>query len=243
MTPESRTFSLRGFVEERLFARRAALRLERAVFSFCFDDVPLSAAREGAPILEAACARGSFYLTGRLAEQGGQFIGFEEAAALARRGHHVGVHGWDHLHARTVAPADLERDALRARDALAEALGEPPEDFAWPHGEVALRAKRLLSRSFATLRGTRAGLHAGSLDWNCLRAVSLYGPGSGRDIWQRWIERAAAQRAWLIFYTHGVSTRPDRVSTRSDDFAWVVDACRRYGEISSVGELRARVPG
>jgi len=234
-------FSLRGFVEERVFARRSALHLQRPVFSFSFDDVPLSAAREAAPRLEAAGARGSFYLAGRLAAQGGEFLDFAGAAELARRGHHVGAHGYEHLPARGIAAEALHRDALRGRDALAEALGEAPQDFAWPHGEVALRAKRLLARTFTTLRGTRSGLHAGSLDWSCLRAVALYGPQAGRAVWQRWIERAVRLRGWLIFYTHGVCAQPNHVSTRSDDFAWLVDACRAQGEILSVREVRERV--
>jgi peptidoglycan/xylan/chitin deacetylase (PgdA/CDA1 family) len=229
---------LRAWVHERAFARRVPLRLERPAFSFTFDDAPLSALETAAPRLESVGARGTFYLAGRATESGGSSISLDGAAALARAGHHVGAHGYAHARLSQQSTRDVYWDAVRCRVSLGEALGSAPEDFAWPYGEIGLGAKRLLARSFHTLRGTFPAAHVGSVDLACLRAVPLYGAGFSRERVRRLVEHCAALRGWLVFYTHGVERAPDAYGTATDDLAWLLELCAAHGDLRTVRHVR-----
>lgn len=88
-----------------------------------------------------------------------------------------------------------------------------------------MRAKRLLLRSYRSLRTTHPGFQSGRFDLSALRSVALYGPGFSRRNILRWIERCAAQGGWLVFHTHGVDAQPDRYGTRTEDLAWAPQEC------------------
>ena len=50
------------FVLENAYARKINIHNDKAIFSFTFDDAPLSAATNGAKILESHNATGTYYL-------------------------------------------------------------------------------------------------------------------------------------------------------------------------------------
>jgi peptidoglycan/xylan/chitin deacetylase (PgdA/CDA1 family) len=232
---------LRAWVQESLFARRARWRASRPVYSITFDDAPSSAGDTGARLVEEAGGRATFYVSGQRAEAGRDagYLDLDDLRALAARGHQIACHTYAHVGLRGQSAQALRGDAARNRRLLADALGGAAvEDFAWPYGEASLRAKRHLLRSYQSLRTTHAGIHSGRFDLGALRSVALYGPGFSREGVLRWIERAAARSAWLVFHTHGVEAQPDRYGTRSEDFAWVLQECSARGELRTLRDAR-----
>ena len=240
--PGSPRARLRGLLHERLFARRARWRSSHPVYSVSFDDAPASACDVGARLVEEAGGRATFYAAGQLAEKG-RDAGYADLAdlrALAARGHHIGCHSYTHTGLRDQCAAALRWDAARNRQVLSDALdGAAVEDFAWPYGETSLAAKRHLLVSYRTLRTTNPGLHSGRFDRGALRAVALYGPRFSRERALRWIERAAARKAWLIFYTHGVDTQTDQHGTHPEDLAWILRECSARGALQTVRDALA----
>ena len=228
---------LRARLQESLFARRARWRSGRPVYSITFDDAPASAGDTGARLVEEAGGRATFYAAGQRAEEGRDagYLGFDDLRALADRGHQIACHSYAHLGLRGQSAQALRWDAARNRQVLADALGVAAvEDFAWPYGEVSLRAKRRLLRSYRSLRTTHPGIHSGRFDLGALRSVALYGPDASRERILHWIERAAAHKGWLIFHTHGVGTEPDRCGTRREDLAWLLQECSARGELRTL---------
>jgi len=218
------------------------------VFSFTFDDIPASAAGAGARLLEDAGVRGTFYVAPGLAgtpEPGSPDdprATLDEVAALHARGHEIGCHSFSHRRrAAWDSPDDLAADCARAREVLSGAIGGTPiQHFSYPYGEHSLATKRLLGNDYATLRLTEGGLNLGRTDVRMLRAESLYSEGLDRVSMARMIDRCAAEGGWLVFYTHGVLPRPNRVGISPDDLAWAIERCRGRGEILTVGNALAR---
>ena len=121
-------------------------------------------------------------------------------------------------------------------------LGAPePSTFAYPYGDVAARAKRVLAPRFALLRGLHHGLVRQGGDLNQAPAVGIEGPdGESRAL--SWIRRAAHERAWLILYTHDVAENPSPWGCTPRTLERLIDAAVGSGaEIVTVAEGARRL--
>ncbi len=203
--------SLKGKLRRRLvrFSARkpAPTAPTRPMVSFCFDDAPVTAARAGAAVLEARGLHGTYYLAAGLADTDGpmgRLAGSRDALRLARAGHEIGCHTFSHLDCGQAKGAEVAAEIDRNTAAL-EAWGLPPAvSFAYPYGDVSGPAKRALDGRFESLRALHHGLVEQGGDLNQMPAVGIEGV-DGEASALRWLERAKAQTAWLILYTHDVA--------------------------------------
>ncbi|WP_082523832.1 polysaccharide deacetylase family protein [Methylobacterium sp. Leaf399] len=241
----------------RLRLRRAAARLVRTrtqlvrfsepLVSFTFDDVLETACTVGAPILEEAGARGTFYCAGHLHDgwTGPALASPDQVVALHRRGHEIGCHTYTHR-----AVSDLSREALAADLARNRAhfSGLAPDmalsNFAYPFNTTSLRAKRQLERSFATCRAGVPGVNAGRIDLGYLRAVELADGFADRAAIRAWIARAVRERGWLIFFSHGIAQVPEPWGCHPDLLRFAVaEAGTQGARIVPVAEAVRRAAG
>ena len=240
--------SLKGKLRRRicrLQARRAARACPGPMVSFSFDDAPVSAAVEGARILDARGVKGTWFISMGLAGRDGPMGPNADAAelrALIGAGHEIGCHTFSHLDCGQ-APAGLAAgDVERNRQAL-QALGAPePVSFAYPYGDVSGPAKAALATRFGLLRALHHGLIAEGADLNQAPAVGIEGP-DGEATARRWLKRALDRRAWLILYTHDVRDDPspygctpaalerlvDEAIAAGAEVVTVAEGCRRIG--------------
>lgn len=226
----------------RLTHRRPArLNLPRPTVSFTFDDIPATAAHAGAQALERHDARGTFYVcAGLFGQEGhmGRFADAEEISALIRQGHEVAGHTLNHVDCHRTSPGDLNAD-LDANDAALSALGAAPLHFAYPYGEVSPRAKKQLGARYASLRGVHKALVHDGDDRNQLPGVGIEG-AEGEALARAWIDRAVAEKAWLILYTHDVRETPSPWGCTPDALERLVRHARATGcDIRTIGEVLA----
>lgn len=226
----------------RLVHRRPArLSLTRPIVSFSFDDIPATAAHAGAQALERQGVRGTFYVCAGLFGQEGHMGRFADAAeiqALVHQGHEVAGHTLNHLDCHRTPPTELDAD-LDANDAALRALGAAPLHFAYPYGEVSPRAKKQLGARYASLRGVHKGLVHDGGDRNQLPGVGIEGP-DGEAAARAWIDRAVAEQAWLILYTHDVRETPSAWGCTPGALDRLIAHARDAGcDIRTVGEVLA----
>lgn len=226
----------------RLTHRRPArLDLARPIVSFTFDDIPASAAHAGPRALEAHDARGTFYVcAGLFGQQGhmGRFADASEVSALIRQGHEVAGHTFGHVDCHRTAPADLGLD-LDANDDALRHLGVAPHHFAYPYGEVSSRAKHQLGARYASLRGVHKALVHDGDDLNQLPGVGIEGAG-GEGVARAWIDRAVAENAWLILYTHDVREDPSPWGCTPEALERLIVHARAAGcDIRTIGQVLA----
>lgn len=221
------------------------LDLDAPTVAFTFDDFPLSAAEQAAPVLEAHEARGTFYFANQLAgraENGQSIASCAVAADLAQRGHEIGGHTSGHLNVQRTPPDALLGD-VATNNAVIEILsGQRPTSFAYPFGVVSLRSKHLLASQYGALRGIQPGINLGWIDLAHLRGQELYDASSTLDDIDALLDDLERGGGWLIFYTHDVRHDPTSIGCSPDYFAAVVDLVAERGiRIEPVAATLARL--
>jgi peptidoglycan/xylan/chitin deacetylase (PgdA/CDA1 family) len=158
---------------------------ERSVV-ITFDDGFDAAVREARPRLAAEGMRATFFcVAGHLGGASdwptqppgavfGPLATAEELAELARDGHEIAAHGWSH--APLDCPADLQREIVDSRTALAAAVHSDVRTFAYPYGASPTAAARLLvERTYSAAFGTSVGrVRRDSPLWNLPRVDAYY---------------------------------------------------------------------
>ena len=216
------------------------------VVSFTFDDVPLSAATEGAALIEEAGARATYYVSGGLMGQrteDWEVIGPGMVIDLHARGHEIGCHSHSHARADMLSPAAIETDIVRNRQAL-RAI-EPSltlENFAYPYGQINYGWKKRLNGHFRSSRGIRPRINAGPTDAQFLHAVPLIDREIDEGGIDRAFEQAAKARGWLIFYSHDVTASPSPYGCTPKLLRHALRAAARFGvRIDTVGAALNRI--
>jgi peptidoglycan/xylan/chitin deacetylase (PgdA/CDA1 family) len=187
------------------------VRPKRGIVTFTFDDFPKSAVDHGAPVLDRAGLRGTFYAcAGNVGTTGayGPHFNAQDIIALEASGHEIGCHTVDHVDCARIDAETFKSNLARNADQLAAmGLKSVLRSFAYPYGEANFATKRALPASYSSGRGIFTGLNVGLADFAQLRAQRLYGEGAmGRAL--SLIAAARVTRGWAILFTHDVSNTP-----------------------------------
>lgn len=223
--------------------------LEQPIVSFTFDDFPSSAATNGAAILEAHDARGTFYVAGSLADTTsdmyGAFCTRDELAKLHANGHEIGCHTYSHARVSTLSPRGLIGELERNADFIGRCLGGFSfQSFAYPFGDISPLRKLQAQTRFTTCRGNMPGLNAGRIDLGDLRAERIYERTVDHGHIAALLRTIAAKPSWLVLYTHDVSERPSPYGCTPATFERVVQQVTDAGlRILTVREAAALVRG
>lgn len=213
-----------------LLAKKTYRRPDRrAYISFTFDDVPVSACKEGGRILLAHGVRGTYYVSfGRLGalSPSGRIASIEELREVLTSGHEIGCHTYDHLHAFRTKPQELIRSINLNRAECARLIPDYRLSvFSYPMSTPSLRAKREIGKCFDCARGGSQKLNGENLDLSLLRACFI--DWRNRDSMSSvldLIERNKKLGGWLIFATHDVQPSPSRYGCTSEVFERLVEA-------------------
>jgi peptidoglycan/xylan/chitin deacetylase (PgdA/CDA1 family) len=203
-------------------------RLTAPVASISFDDIPHSAARIGAPILEAADLRGTFYVCGNHAGQ--TFEGrpqheVQDLINLHQTGHEIACHSFAHPNVTAINDATRDQDNVANQAFMREHIGDVAlSSFAYPYGAVSIGAKNYYAKRFFTCRGVYAGVNSGIMDFSELLAVGIESRQHDMGRVRALIDEAKAKNGWLIFFTHDVGPEPSDYGCKPSDLEDVIDA-------------------
>ena len=180
--------------------------------SFTFDDVPDSAYKNGAPLLEQHGARGTFFVSGGLCgttHSDWRLMSAADCADLYRRGHEIGCHTFSHRAAQDVNARQMEEEIARNRAFFKSVSRDLVlETFAYPYGSVSPARKRQLHRYFRACRGVKSQINAGQLDLGLLASVALMDSKIDTIEIDRLLRETRRRNGWLIFFTHDVKANP-----------------------------------
>lgn len=242
--------SLVGKVQRRLTQWRTALPMpqgpRKPIVTFTFDDFPVSAANIGADLLEAAGAKGTFYVATSVMDQTnamGKLCSKEDLLSLQARGHEIGAHTHTHLDCAradtTTALADIETniESLKALGVTSEIT-----QFAYPYGETSTQLKSALSDRFQTARGVLSGVNKQGSDLMQLRSYELDSNPHNDQRALDAINAAADTPAWVIIFTHDVRDDHSPFGTSPSTLQRLIKAAQGINaDILTMGQAYAKI--
>ncbi len=210
-----------------------ALREMPPMVSFTFDDVPSSACRAGARILERHGVRGTFYVAaggcGAISPVG-QLASRDEIRTLAANGHEIGCHTYSHPDVSRITLVALDNEIDQNRSALLGIHGDIVlRNFAYPYGEMSVRSKRRLETRFDSCRSVHPGINSKTADLGSLKACPLESAAVDHAKIARLIEQTIETNGWLIFYSHDVSEHPSPFGVAPGTLDFAVRAAKKAG--------------
>ena len=212
MTPRTVLSALRRQTLCSFYARTVPWGNRGPIVSFSFDDFPRTAYVVGGAILKSFGVRGTYYAAAGLmstANKLGEQFCSEDIHSLLQDGHELASHTFSHISCRAVSCSIYRDDVDRGRKAIAEIAGVADSgNFAYPFGDVTLKAKRTLGPKVCSSRGIFPGLNGPDVDLNLLRANRLYGDLDQSGKMQKLILENEKRKSWLIFYSHDVRPKP-----------------------------------
>jgi peptidoglycan/xylan/chitin deacetylase (PgdA/CDA1 family) len=189
-------------------------RANSPIATITFDDFPKSAWTTGGRILEEAGVRGTYFVAGTYCGKeidGLRYYDVDDLIAAHGQGHEIGCHTFDHAEISQLSRQAIDDTLARNREFVSRHLGGVlMTSFAFPYGAASIRTKRILSKQFASCRGIWPPSNNRRIDLSELRAVGLEPHVLAANPIDDLIESAAANKGWLIFFTHDVSSSPGR---------------------------------
>ena len=189
-----------------------AMRNAAPLVSFTFDDVPNSAFKNGAAVLESFGVRGTFFVAGGIcgtADTDWRLIGEDQVRALHDRGHEIGCHTFSHVPVERLDAQTMDQEC-RSNQAFMHRLRADLAltNFCYPFGRVSLPRKLQLQKRFDSCRGVYEGINAGTVDLGMLKVIELYDRTLTPDKLRRALRETRERNGWLVFYTHDVADKP-----------------------------------
>lgn len=229
--------------------RPQAMRNEKPIVSFTFDDVPRSACTRGRQILEGHGIRGTYYLAMSLMDQVymiGTAFSRSDLEHLLGAGHEIGSHTYDHLDAWSTEAGLFEASIHENQRKLSEL--HPGQVFRTlsypintPHPSIKMRAGAL----HACCRGGGQAFNSGTADLNLLKSYFVDARNRDQlDAIKRIIDESCDRTGWLIFSTHDIEAQPSPYGCTPELFEDVVRYAERSGaDLLPVYDARVRLNG
>lgn len=228
-----------------LYATPLMLSGTDPMVSFTFDDIPDTAARIAAPMIEEHGARATFYVAGGLLNQwSGHWNGADadDIIDLHGKGHEIACHTFTHRRT-TDLDADTMAEEIELNRRFLEGLDSSIrlENFAHPYGFASVSRKNQLAGTFHSARSVLPGVNSGSIDLHFLRATPLVNRHIDADGIDGAFDAAVETGGWLIFYGHDVAAKPSPYGCTPQLLRQALDAAaRRTLPIVTVAEALRR---
>ena len=122
--------------------------LPQKPFMITFDDARVEGATIAAPMLEKYGFRGVFFIM-TITYNKKNYMTTDQIAQLAKAGHTIGLHSWDHtMVTKYKDAADWQKQVIDPKNKLEKIVGRPVEYWAYPDGVFDHKGTEELSKYF-----------------------------------------------------------------------------------------------
>lgn len=220
----------RKYVERNLahglYRRPIAIKSDRAIVSFTFDDFPRSALDTGGALLRSYGLAGTYYVALGLLDgtsPSGVICSRADIAKLLDEGHEIGCHTYDHCHSWNTSPYAFEASINRNRQELQKNFpGQEFHTLSYPISEPRPETKRRAGSHFLACRAGGQVFNRGKADLNQLSAYFLERANGDLGAVKALIRACHKEGGWLIFATHDVAESPSQFGCSPSFFEDVV---------------------
>ena len=213
-----------------------------AMVTFGFDDSYGSHYELAAPALEERGFRATFYTIVRTTALGGrEFMNVDYLRAMARSGHEVGSHTYNHLNLPTLTTEEIDYELGESKAWIEDIIGQEVESFATPMGAFDDRVLATARLYYGNHRAVRVGMNFPGDDPYMLKGNSMVydAPPSQAMVL---IDNAIARNGWVQIYFHDLTETYNGWSYEIDNFVEILDFAVETGvEVITVRDAVARM--
>jgi len=210
----------------RVFQRTQAIRLDRPLISFTFDDFPRSALLNGGTILKRFGLTGTYFTAMGLIGKdspSGQIAGVDDLRKALEDGNELGCHTYAHCHSWQTPTSEFEESVKLNGAAIGELVpGFRFTSFSYPISEPRPLSKRAVSKYFQCCRAGGQTLNKRTADLNQLAAYFLERSKNGLQEVRELIDQNKQDCGWIIFATHDITDNPSPYGCTPEFFEKVV---------------------
>lgn len=137
----------------------------------------------------------------------------EQIRGLQDAGWEIMSHTLSHPRLTSLSAAELDHELSRSRELL-EGVGVNVANIVYPYNSNNSQVRSAAARYYRSGRGGGSEFNAGSIDPFFLKSIAI---SHDLPLMKRYIDRAHAERSWLIFYYHEIDTK-QKVSEKRGSF-------------------------
>lgn len=173
-----------------------------AALTYTFDDGLRDQFTVAVPMLNEAGLKGTFFvIPGKVSESVGDAekrkndkrawgtIPWEELRQMAAQGHEIANHTWSHPNLTKLTATEVEEQIAKARDAIREHIGSPPQTLAFPFNARTPEIEAAALKDHVAFRAYQKGM-------------------GGRDTVESlnaWADGLVAEKKWGVLMAHGIA--------------------------------------
>ena len=206
---------------------------KEAYISITFDDGYLSQYR-AADILESYGYKGTFYVPAGLMGkefENRQLMDWSQLKALQEKGHEIGGHTLNHVHAKDMSEKDYDAEVLEGKNLLLQ-HGISATDFAYPYGDDAYKQSE---KYFKTARTTKWCVNKISANELCGLALVRI----NYKLLPVYLSDLKTNGGWLVIVIHSIdeNPRPD-VDVTSEQLISILEQIKNSGiPVKTIAEV------
>jgi peptidoglycan/xylan/chitin deacetylase (PgdA/CDA1 family) len=199
-----------------------------ATVSFTFDDGRTSQYLNAVPLLDAASMKGTFFIISDALTWGPSYLTAGQVRALAAAGHEIGNHTQTHADLSELSVSQVRAEFQKSQAKISSVAGRTPLSCAYPYGATDPTVESVAAEFFRGCRSTDGGMNKRTTDRYRLRTYYVHTSTTAAQI-RAAVERATADKAWLILCYHGVGKVSSSDDVSRDTFATHVQAVKASG--------------
>ena len=182
-------------------------QFRQPLVSITFDDGWETDYQRGAKALNAFGYRGTFYLNPSSLDTN-KFMTTLQIHELARAGHQLASHGFEHKDMTTLGQKTLRRELRNARSFITQQTTDTAVDFASPYGKTDPEVSAVIQQYYRSHRGTEDGINTKqNFDRYNLRVLFMGSETTLANL-QDALTAAKEHNGWLILVYHSVNDTP-----------------------------------
>jgi peptidoglycan/xylan/chitin deacetylase (PgdA/CDA1 family) len=208
-----------------------------ATVSFTFDDGKSNQLSNAVPVLDAANMKGTFFIISDALSWGSSYLTPAQVKTIADDGHEIGNHTKTHANLTKLSASGVRTEFSKSQTKITAAAGKAPRTCAYPYGATNSTVRSVAAEFFRGCRTTDGGTNTSSTDSYKLRTFYVHTSTSASQI-RAAVDKAAADKVWLILCYHGVGKVSSSDDVSADTFAAHVKTVKASGvQVRTVGQV------
>ncbi len=168
---------------------------KKCAISFTYDDGMLCQYTDVAPELEKRGFRGTFWIIGANMgkdESGYPWMNWDQVADLAKRGHEMSNHTWNHPSLPNLTAEELEMEVMKCDSMLEAVTGQRPITLAYPYNAMSPEVVNFCERGRVATRTFQEG-HGQKESHSTVETMTA------------WMNHLLEAGEWGVTMTHGTT--------------------------------------